>query len=197
MWGYEDERQKAAMEGPITPDNCGEKLKLVREVSGLSRRELAEVLECSESTIYRLETKKSAATPEFMNLLKALVIIGRHKFSQLTDSERETLLDTLGAVGGTASGIAGSVAAVSVAGSVSGLSAAGITSGLAAIGGGTMLGGIGLVAAIPVAAGLAGYGLVKGIKSICDANGLDCVEVDGRYEITPKTDKNLQDEPLE
>jgi hypothetical protein len=59
-----------------------------------------------------------------------------------------------------------------------------MTSGLAAIGGGTMLAGIGVVATIPVAAGFAGFGLVKGIKMLCEANKLDCNEVDGKWEIT-------------
>ena len=51
-------------------------------------------------------------------------------------NESEMAGATGGSLVGTATGITGSVAAISTAGSVSGLSAAGITSGLAAIGGG-------------------------------------------------------------
>lgn len=188
MWDYEDEGQKFAMEEPVTADNCGAKLKLVREISGMSRKELASVLGCSETTISRLETGKTSATPDFLARLSALTVIGHHKFKNLSEAERTALGETLGAAGGVISGVGGAVAAVSAAGSVGGLSAAGITSGLAAIGGGTLLGGIGAIAAIPVAAGLAGYGLVKGIKTICDANDLSCSEVDGRYEIAPMGD---------
>lgn len=188
MWEYENEEQKEAMEEAVTPVNCGAKLKLVREVSGLSRRELAEILGCSETTVFRLETNKTKATNDFSNRLRALNIIGHHKFKDLTEAEKGTIGETLGATGGVATGIGGALAAVSGAGSVSGLSAAGITSGLAAIGGGSLLGGVGVVAAVPVAVGIAGYGLVKGIQAICEANDLECKEVDGRYEIVPVPD---------
>lgn len=184
MWEYENEEQKQAMEEPITSDNCGKKLKLVREVSGLSRKELADSLGCSETTMFRLETDKSKATEEFIYRLRALTVIGYHRFKTLTEAEKATLGETLGAAGGVTAGVAGSIAAVSAAGSVAGVSAAGITSGLASIGGGSMLGGIGMVAVLPVVIGLAGYGLVKGIQAICFANDLECKEVDGRYEIT-------------
>ena len=64
----------------------------------------------------------------------------------------------VGAVAGAAVGTAGAIGTISAAGSVAGLSAAGMTSGLAAIGGGTMLGGIAVTAAAPVAvAGAVGY----------------------------------------
>ena len=69
---------------------------------------------------------------------------------------------------------------------MAGLSAAGMTSGLAALGGGTMLGGLAVVATIPVAAGAVGFGLVKGIKAICKANKLSCKEVDEKWEIRRK-----------
>lgn len=200
IWDFENEEQKDAMEEVVTPSNCGAKLKLVREVSGLSRKELAASLGCSESTLMRIETRKSEATSEFMNRLRALTIIGYHKFKTLTDAEKATMNETLsvasGVAGGVATGIGGSIAAVSASGSVAGLSAAGITSGLAAIGGGSLLGGVGVVAAIPAAVGLAGYGLVKGIQSICEANSLEVEEIDGKYEIAPVTKtQRHSDEP--
>lgn len=183
-WDYEGEQQKAAMEEPVTEENCGEKLRLVRDVSGLSRRELAKVLGCSETTVFRLESKKTLPTQDFINRLRGLVVIGYHKFSKMSDAEKNVIGETLGMAGGVTAGVGGSIAAVSASG-VAGLSAAGITSGLAAIGGGSMLGGIAVVAAIPIAVGLGGYGLAKGIKAICEANNLSCKEVDGRYEIAP------------
>jgi DNA-binding XRE family transcriptional regulator len=185
-WNYESTDQKTKMEELITPENCGEKLRLVREVSGLSRRELAKMLGCSESTISRLETKKTLPTIDLMNRLRALVLIGYHKFAKMSDSQKNSLSEVISSIGGVAAGIAGSIGTVSVAG-VAGLSAAGITSGLAAIGGGAMLAGVAVVAAIPCAVGLGGYGLVKGIKAICEANNLNCKDVDGRYEIVIKT----------
>jgi DNA-binding XRE family transcriptional regulator len=184
-WEFENEEQRDRMLEPITPENCGEKLKLVRIVSGMSRRDLAGTLGVSESTIVRLETGSTKPTNEFMLKLAGLVAIGRAAYSRMSEKDRETLSEYIGAGGGVATGVGGSIAAVAAAGAVSGLSAAGITSGLAAIGGGTMLGGLAVVAALPVAAGLAGWGLIKGIKAICDANNLSCTEVDGRYEIRP------------
>lgn len=186
VWEYESEEQKTIMDEPITKENCGDKLRLVRDVSGLSRRELAKVLGSSEATIYRLEKQKTLPTTEFMNRLAGLVVIGHAKYSQMTETDKDRLGEAIGTAGGFATGIGGAIGAVSVSGTVSGLSAAGITSGLAAIGGGTMLGGIALIAALPIAVGAAGYGLVKGIKAICEANNLSCKEVNKQYEIVPK-----------
>lgn len=196
VWEYGGDEQKREMEEPITRENCGAKLRLVREVSGLSRRELAKILGSSEATIFRLETQKTLPTPEFMHRLAGLVVIGHAKYSKMTEKEKDVLGEAIGAAGGVATGIGGAIGAVSVSGTVSGLSAAGITSGLAAIGGGTMLGGIAVVAALPIAVGAAGYGLVKGIKAICEANNLSCKEVDDRYEIVPKAPSAENAAPL-
>lgn len=184
VWDFENEVQKREMLEPITTDNCGQKLKLVREISGMSRRDLAQVLGISESTISRLERGETKPTNDFINCLSALVVIGHSKYSNLSDSEKEKLSDYLGLGGGATAGVGGSIAAVSASGTVAGLSGAGITSGLAAIGG-SMLGGLAVVASVPIIAGAAGYGLVKGIKAICKANKLSCKEIDGKYEIVP------------
>jgi len=186
VWEFETEQQKEEMLEAITPEDCGKKLKLVREVSGLSRRELARILGVAESTIYRLETEKTLPTTDFMLKLSALVAIGYARFTKMSAKEKEKISEYIGATGGVAAGIGGAIGAISVGGAVGGLSAAGITSGLAALGGG-MLGGLAVVAAIPVAAGFAGYGLVKGIKAICKANRLDCKEVEGHWELVPES----------
>ena len=79
-----------------------------------------------------------------------------------TDSKISDTTKAIAATGtGAAAGAAGAVGAVSSAGAVSGLSAAGITSGLAAVGGGSMLGGLVVIAAAPIAAGAAGYGAYR------------------------------------
>jgi DNA-binding XRE family transcriptional regulator len=182
---YESDEQRDAMEEPITLENCGQKLRLLRDVSGISRRELAQIIGTSETTISRLETKKTTPTQEFMNRLRALVVIGFYKFKDMSEAEKETLSEAVGAAGGVVAGVGGAFAAVSASGAVAGLSVTGITSGLAALGG-SMLGGLAVVAVIPVAVGLGGYGLVKGIKAICDANRLSCTDIDGRYEIKPE-----------
>jgi len=186
VWEFEDEDQKKQMLEAITEDNCGVKLKLVREVSGLSRRDLASVIGVAESTIYRLEKKQTLPKADFMLRLSGLVAIGHAKYSKMSEKDKEKVSEYIGAAGGIAAGVGGAIGAISVSGAVAGLSAAGITSGLAAIGGGTMLGGLAVVATIPVAVGAAGYGLVKGIKAICEANKLDCKEVDNHWEIVPQ-----------
>jgi DNA-binding XRE family transcriptional regulator len=182
-WDFENEEQRDKMLQPITDENCWEKLKLIRDVSGLSRRDLAKVIGVAESTILRLESKKTKPSADFMLRLGALCAIGHAKYSKLTEEEKEKISGYLGAGGGIAAGIGGALGAVSVTGTVAGLSAAGVTSGLAALGGGAMLGGLAVVAAIPIAAGAAGYGLVKAIKYICEANSLDCKEIDDHWEI--------------
>jgi ribosome-binding protein aMBF1 (putative translation factor) len=185
VWEFESKEQREKMLETITEENCGEKLRLVRQVSGLSRRDLAKVLGVAESTIYRLETKKTTPTTEFMLRLSGLVAIGHGTYSKMSEKQKETVSEYLGVGGGVAAGVGGAIGAISASGAVAGLSAAGITSGLAAIGG-SMLGGLAVVATIPVAAGAAGYGLVKGIKAICEANKLNCKEVDEHWEIVPR-----------
>ena len=185
VWKFESEHQREEMLEAITQSNCGKKLKLVREVSGLSRRELAAVIGVSESTIYRLETTDTLPTTDFMLRLSGLVAIGHARFAKMSEKEKEKVSEYIGATGGIAAGVGGAIGAISASGAVAGLSAAGITSGLAALGG-TMLGGLAVVATIPVVAGLAGYGLVKGIKAICKANRLDCKERDEHWELVPQ-----------
>lgn len=185
IWSFENEKQEKQMNESVTPENCHHKLKLIREISGLSRKDLASILGVSESTITRIERKKTVPTQDFMLRLAGLVAIGHAKYSTLSDDEKASLAEYLGIGGGATAGVGGAIGAVATAGSIAGLSATGITSGLAAIGG-SMLGGLAVVASIPVAAGIAGFGLVKGIKAICKANNLSCKEVDGRYEIIPE-----------
>ena len=182
IWDFDSEEQKTEMLEPLTRENCGAKLKLVREVSGQSRRQLAEIIGVAESTIYRLEKTQTLPSTDFLLRLSGLVAIGFARYSKMTDAEKESISEYIGAAGGIAAGVGGAIGAVSVSGAIAGLSAAGITSGLAALGG-TMLGGLAVVAAIPLAAGAAGYGLVQGIKAICTANQLDCKEVDDHWEI--------------
>ena len=192
VWEFESEEQKEAMLEPVTRSNCGKKLNLVRDVSGMSRRDLASTVGVAESTIYRLETQKTLPTTDFMLRLSALVAIGHAQYAKMSESQKEKVSEYIGATGGVAAGVGGAIGAISASGTVAGISAAGITSGLAALGG-TMLGGIAVVASVPVAAGFAGYGLVKGIKAICEANRLNCKEVDGHWELVPEEEDKEED----
>jgi transcriptional regulator with XRE-family HTH domain len=185
-WNFRTPQEEQEMKEDITEKNCGKKLKLIRDISGITQRDLAAILGVSESTIKRLESESTKPTKDFMLMLAALCIIGKEKYSKMSEADKEKISEIITSAGGAAVGVGASIAAISASGAVAGLSAAGITSGLAAIGGGAMLGGIAVVACVPIAAGAAGYGLVKAIKKLCEANRLDCKEVDDRYEITPK-----------
>lgn len=192
-WEFADEEERRRMlKEPITEENCGQKLKLVQEVAEMSRRKLAGVLGVSEASLRRLEKGPerpgTKPTEEFMNRLRALCVIGKANFEAMSEAKKEKVSQHIGAAGGAALGVGGALGAVSALGAVGGLSAAGMTSGLAALGMGSMAVGIGAVAAIPLAAGALGYGVVKGIKKICEAKSLDLVEVDGRWEIRKRPD---------
>jgi len=176
---------KAVFLESITADNCGEKLTLIREATNMTRRELASVIGCSEATISRIEAQKTKPTKDFMSRLLALVFIGHSNYKSLNSKQKDSLLEHISATGGAGAGISAALAAVSAKGAVAGLSAAGVASGLNAIGG-SILGGAALVASIPVVAGFASFGIIKGIKAICESNKLNCEEVDGRFEITLK-----------
>lgn len=182
---FKSEEQKQAFTEEISQDNCYSKLILIRDELNMTKRDLAKVIGCSESTISRIESKKTKPTKDFMIRLQCLVLIGYSKYSSLSEKDKKTLNEYLAAAGGALSGTAGAIGLIATSGGIAGLSAAGVLSGLSAIGG-TAAAGLGIVASIPVAAGLAGFGIVKGIKSICEANDLNCKEIDGRYEIIKK-----------
>ncbi len=186
IWPESIEEQQELLLEPITEINCGEKLKLVQRISQISRRELAKIIDVSEATLRRLESGASKPTDDFMNRILALCIIGRERFGKLSDAQKERVLEHIAGVGGAAAGVVAAISAVSASGTVPGISAAGIASGIAAIGGGAMLTGIGVIAAIPIATGLLGYGIVKGLKKICDANNLSSQEHNDQWEIRKK-----------
>jgi len=170
----------------VTKENCGEKLRQIREITGMSRTDLAQRLGCSIATIARIESRnentKSEPTNAFMDTLRALCIIGHEKYSNLSEEERTKILEYSSAGGGVGGGIGAAIASVAAGGAVPGLSAAGIASGLAAIGG-TMLGGLAIVAALPVAGGALGFGIAKAIQKLVKANKLYARTIDDRFEI--------------
>lgn len=115
-----------------------------------------------------------------------MIGIGFDKYQKLTDSEKENISEKLGVVGGGTLGFASIAATISSLGSVAGLSAAGISSGLAALGaivGGGMLAGVSVAAAIPLAAGAIGYGIIKGVKHLFGERYLNTEEIDQKWEI--------------
>lgn len=170
----------------VTKDNCGEKLRQIREVTGMSRSDLAQRLGCSIATVARIESRsektRSMPTDAFMDTLRALCIIGHEKYSNMSEEEKNKILEYSSLGGGVGGGIGAAIGTVSAAGAVPGLSAAGITSGLAAIGG-SMLSGLAIVATLPLAGGALGFGVAKGIKKLVTANKLYTKTLDDRFEL--------------
>lgn len=182
--------KKSELMEELNAENCGEKLKLLKTSLLINNRELAKTLGCSEATISRIESGKTKPTAEFLNKLLALVFIGHSKYNSMSKQERSKILEYTGALGGAGVGAGVALAGASASGAVAGLSTAGVASGLAVVGG-AVLGGGAIVASLPAAIGLVSFGVLKGIKSICEANKLDCTEVDGQFEI--RKTKNCED----
>ena len=160
----------------IDRHNCGDKLKELREQFGsMSRADLAKVLGVSRSTIMRIEDGRTLPSDEFMNRLKAIQVIGASKFKSLSEKEKTRFAKIIEDLGGDPKAVNRSLSRDML----KRLTPAGVFVGLGVV-------GTSGVIALPSLAGLslAGYGLVKGIKSVLKANDLEATEVDGRWEIT-------------
>jgi len=170
----------------ITRDNCKVLLAAFIEENDLSAREVAKTIPCSEASISRILAGESLPTDNMLAEVGILIEIGFERYSNLSNSEKKKLLEAMGAVGGGAIGFSAITAGVSTLGAVSGLSAAGVTTGLGALGaivGGSMVAGISVAAAIPIAAGAAGYGVIKAAKSISKKYKTDQEKLDPEWEM--------------
>ncbi len=135
----------------------------------LKARAIARVIDCSEATLTRLLEGKTYPSDEMLKQVGIMIAIGYEKYKKLSKAAKEKISESIGAVGGGVLGFGSITAAISASGAIVGLSAAGITSGLAAIGAlvsGGMVAGILISAAIPIAIGGIGVGIVKLIKGV-------------------------------
>jgi hypothetical protein len=135
---------------------------------------------------------ESLPTDNMLVEVGILLEVGLDNYSNLSKSGKKKLLDAMGAVGGGAIGFSAITAAVSTVGAVSGLSAAGVTTGLGALGaivGGSMVAGISVAAAIPIAAGAAGYGVIKAAKIISKKYKMDQENFDPEWEMPLENEK--------
>lgn len=140
----------------------------MNEIS-ITSREVAAAIGCSEMTVRRLLDGRSLPSDEMLKQGGIMFDVDFDWYRKLSKAEKEKLSEAIGSVGGGVLGFGSITAAVSASGSVAGLSAAGISSGLASLGalvGGGMAAGIAVAATIPILAGAAGYGLIKGVKYI-------------------------------
>jgi plasmid maintenance system antidote protein VapI len=179
----------------ITRQNCKVLLAAFIEENELSVQEIANVISCSEASISRILAGESLPTDNMLVEVGILIEIGFERYSNLSKSEKKKLLEAMGAAGGGAIGFSAITAAVSTLGAVSGLSAAGVTTGLGALGaivGGSMVAGISVAAAIPIAVGAAGYGIIKAAKSISKKYKMDQGKFDHMWEMPLENEMETQ-----
>lgn len=171
----------------ITRDNCRLLLAAFIKENDLDVRQVAKVIGCSEATLVRILATHSLPSDEMMKQVGIIIELGFVSYSKLTNAQKERITETIGTVGGGILGFGSISAAISSLGAVSGLSAAGIASGLSTFGaiiGGGMVAGVVVVAALPIAAGATGYGIIKGVKYLANEWQLNVTEFDERWEIS-------------
>ncbi|MEL1244488.1 hypothetical protein AAEO56_09465 [Flavobacterium sp. DGU11] len=169
----------------ITYDNISNFIKRFMKNNNLEIKTIAKEINCSISTLNRIIKKESLPTSNMLKQVGIMISIGFEKYRKLSNSEKESISEKIGAFGGGILGFGSITAAIGASGTVAGLSAAGITSGLSAIGGivgGGMTVGIITVAFIPIATIGVGFGIIKGVKSIISNNRLNNVEYDSYWE---------------
>lgn len=170
----------------ITPDNYSQVLKSFLSQNKLEVRKVSKAINCSISTLERLLNNQSTPTNEMIKQTGLLITLGFVKYSKLSNAEKEKFSERLGTVSGAGIGFASITAVVGWLGTA-GLSGAGIMSGLAAIGGFVGAGaatGIVVVAAVPILTGIAGYGLIKGVKNLTGNYKQKDIVIDDHWEIT-------------
>lgn len=153
-----------------------------------TKKMVAKAIGCSEMTVKRLIAGISYPTDEMLKQSGIMFELGLKRYSKLTQSEKERISESIGTIGAGILGFGSISAAISSLG-VAGLSAAGITSGLGALGtivGGGMVAGVTVAATIPIAAGLAGYGIIKLIKASFGEIAVNQKDVDSMWEIIPE-----------
>lgn len=169
----------------ITRDNCRVLLAAFIEKNNASVRKVAKAITCSETTLNRIIAGKTLPSDEMLKQTGIMVELGLDRYVKLSKADKEKISEAIGTVGGGILGFGGITAAVSSLG-IAGLSAAGISSGLAALGaivGGGMVVGISVAAAIPIAAGALGYGIIKTVKAICEKYQIDQENYDPFWEL--------------
>jgi len=168
----------------VTRENCGRILKELRQKFGsMSVAELARILDVSRSTIMRIEAGKTHPSDEILNKLKAIQVIGISKFRALSEKDKAHFSELIEEVGEDPEVFKKTIGD----GMMKDLTPAGILAGLGTIASASLNVSTSIVSSIPVFSSLAGYGLVKGLRSVLEANNLECTENDGRWEITKTT----------
>jgi DNA-binding XRE family transcriptional regulator len=173
----------------VTRENCGKILKMLRKKFGsMSLQDLAKVLGVSRSTIMRIEDGRTLPSDEFLNRLKALQLIGTAKFRMLSEKHKTHFTQLVEEIGEDPEMISKAMNK----NMLKKLTPVGILAGLGTLGGATLVASAGAISSVPILSGLAGYGIVKGLKAVLDANNLKATEVDGRWEIIKKSKNHVE-----
>lgn len=175
----------------LTQDNSRFLLAAFIEENDINVRQVSKAIGCSEATLIRILAARSLPSGEMIKQIGIMIELGFVSYSKLSNAQKERISESIGTVGGGILGFGSITAAVGTLGAVSGLSAAGITSGLGALGAvvsGGMAAGIMVAAAIPIAAGAAGYAIIKGVKYLASEWRLNVTDIDEHWEtvIIPK-----------
>ena len=171
----------------VTRENCGIVLKeLRRKFGSMSMADLAKTLGVSRSTVMRIEAGQTSPSEDLLNRLKAIQLIGISKFRALSEKDRDRFALFMDEIGENPDDFSSAAAAHMV----TALTPSGILAGLGTIAGASLNLSTSVVSAVPVLSSLAGYGLVKGLKAILEANDLDCTEKEGVWEISKQEKKN-------
>jgi len=172
----------------VTSENCGRVLKGLRQKFGsMSVAELAGTLGVSRSTVMRIEAGQTIPSDDLLNRLKALQVIGISRFRALSENDRTRFLQLLEEIGESP----GMFSKAITKRMVKELTPAGILAGLGTIASASLNLSTSVISSIPVLSSLAGYGLVKGLKAILDANNLSCVENEDVWEITKTKERGM------
>ena len=152
----------------------------------MSMGELSKILGVSRSTVMRIEAGQTLPSEDLLNRLKAVQLIGISKFLELSKNDKEHFKLFMDGIGEGADDFSKNMTNHMV----KALTPSGILAGLGTIASASLNMSSSVVSAVPVFSSLAGYGLVKGLRAIIDANHLSCVEKEGVWEITGKKEQN-------
>lgn len=168
----------------VTRENCGAVLRKMRQMFGsMSVAELSRMLGVSRSTVMRIEAGRTYPSDELLNRLKAIQIIGISKFRTLSEINKERFSQLIEEIWGDPDMFSEAISRRMV----QELTPVGILAGIGTIAGASLNVSTSTISSIPILSSLAGYGLVKGLKAILEANNLECKENEGRWEITKTT----------
>jgi hypothetical protein len=151
----------------LSPDNLRFYLGQFVLHYSLDPQKVALKLGWSISVWNRLISGKTCPTERSIKECFLMFCLGFDEFSRLSKKKVESITEKMGGVASASFGAVAVKAIIGSLGASSGLSAAGIMSGLRVLGtfvGGGAAAGISVAAAIPVAAGIAGWGIIKLLK---------------------------------